>query len=140
MKFQIEFKRSFRHPIAKVWRALTNKEVLGIWLMETDFEPEVGRDFEMWCEDGAGGTDRYLCKVIALQPPYRMVWSWTLDGRQSEGDTRVEFLLEDLPNGTCLSIRHSGDRDAKTIEKFKGGWPVKLGQLEDAITSTSERD
>jgi uncharacterized protein YndB with AHSA1/START domain len=133
MKFEIDFERTYPHPIGKVWRAITSRDALGAWLMETDFEPEPGRRFTMCCDDGEGGTDRYLCRILELEPPTRMVWSWVLDGREADGATRVEFQLEEVDGGTRLTVRHSGDRDRDTIEKFKGGWPVKLDQLGQAL-------
>lgn len=133
MKFALEFDRTYPHAIDKVWRALTDPGALGTWLMETDFLPEPGRAFRMWCENEEGNTDLYLCSVVDLEPPTRMVWSWVLDGRQEEGETRVEFHLREVSGGTRLTVRHSGDRDALTVERFKGGWPVKLRQLEEAL-------
>ena len=136
MKFEIDLARTYPHPLEKVWRALVDQEALGAWLMDTDFVPEVGRAFRMWCEDGEGGTDLYLCKVLELEPQHRMVWSWVLAGRQGEGETYVEFRLREVPEGTHLTIRHSGDRDRDTIERFEGGWPHKLEQL-DALLQRS---
>jgi glutathione S-transferase len=133
MKFEIDFERTYPQPIAKVWNAATNREALGQWLMENNFEAEPGASFKMWCEDGEGGTDTFLCEVLEFEPPTRMVWSWVLEGREADGATRVEFHLEESDGGTRLTIRHSGDRDPETIEKFKGGWPVKLEQLEEAL-------
>lgn len=137
MKFDLAFERTFPHPIEAVWRALTDRRALGTWLMETDFEPEQGRSFRMWCATEGGGTDTYLCSVVALEAPHRMVWSWVLDGRQDEGETLVEFRLQEAEDGTRLTIRHSGDRDALTIERFRGGWPVKLDQLGETLLSAS---
>lgn len=87
----------------------------------------------MWCDDGDGGTYTFLCEVLEMEPPKRMVWSWAVEGRDDEGDMRVEFTLEETTNGTRLTLRHSGDRDADMIDWFKGGWPVKLDQLERAL-------
>jgi len=133
MKFEIAFQRTYPHPPEKVWRALTEPGALGDWLMETDFSPEIGRAFHMWCDDAKGGRDTYLCRVLELEPLHRMVWSWVLDGRQDDGETIVEFRLEKVPEGTRLTVRHSGDRDPDTIERFRGGWPVKLDQLEATL-------
>ncbi len=132
MKFELDFEKIYPHPIERVWRALTEREALSAWLMETDFAAIEGSAFTMWCEDGEGGTDRYLCKLILFEPQRRMLWSWILDGKQREGETFVDFRLEEIANGTRLTIRHSGDRDSETVEKFKGGWPTKLEQL-DAV-------
>lgn len=133
MKFELEFDRTYPHPAEKVWHALTDPGALGTWLMETDFVPEHGRSFQMRCENEDGKTDTYLCSVIELEPPHRMVWSWILDGMQQQGKARIEFNLREVPGGTELTIRHSGDWEPSTVERFKGGWPVKLQQLEDAL-------
>ncbi len=133
MKFDITVDRIYPHPIEKVWHAVTDRTALGAWLMETDFVPKAGHEFQMWCDDGEGGKDRYLCKVLEIAPPKRMLWSWVLDGRQSDGETTVEFVLEEVAGGTRLIIRHRGDRDANTIDKFKSGWPYKLEQLESVF-------
>lgn len=133
MKFDIDFERLYPHPPARVWRAITESVEIAAWLMENDFVAEAGRSFTMWCEDGSGGTDTYLCEVLEIEPPRRMVWSWGLDGRQKDGATRVEFTLEAAEGGTRLTIRHSGDRDRETVERFRGGWPVKLEQLETTL-------
>lgn len=133
MKFEIAFERVYPHAIDRVWSALVEREALGAWLMETDFVAAQGRDFRMWCDDGKGGMDTYLCRVLEIEPQRRMLWSWVLEEDQGEGETLVEFRLEEVADGTRVTIRHSGDRDRETIEKFKGGWPVKLEQLEEAL-------
>lgn len=135
MKFDVTFERTFPHPLGKVWRALTDPKLLGRWLMETDFVPEPGRSFRMWCRDGKGDTELYACDLLEYEPPHRMLWRWVLDGRQGDGETRVEFTLKEIEGGTHLTIRHSGDRDRETIEAFKNGWPVKLDKLEEAMRS-----
>jgi uncharacterized protein YndB with AHSA1/START domain len=133
MRFDIAFERTYPHPIMEVWKALTDPALLGEWLMESNFMPIVGRAFSMWCDDGDGGTDHYRCKVLACDPPHGMRWSWVLDGAQHLGATEVEFRLEETDNGTRLTIRHSGDRDPKIIDAFKGGWPWKMDRLGDLI-------
>ncbi len=138
MKFEIDFERTYSHPINRVWRAISESVEISAWLMENDFKPELGRAFTMSCEDDDGGTDTYLCNVLELDPPRRMVWSWVLDGKQDQGETRVAFDLEDVEGGTRLTIRHSGDRTPDIVERFKTDWPVKLDQLA-AILELSNR-
>ncbi len=135
MKFNIAFERVYPQSVDDVWRAITDPVALGSWLMETDFVPEVGAAFQMWCVDSDGDTDHYSCKVLAIEPPARMLWSWLPDGRQSESETFVEFELSEVPYGTRLVVRHSGDRDKKTVDAFKSGWPNKLGRLESVLRS-----
>ena len=133
MRFEIVLDRVFRQPPEKVWQALTRADLLRRWLMETDLVPEVGRAFTMSCEDGQGGTDRYLGRVLACEPPRRMLWSWALEGEAAAEPMRVEFVLEPVAEGTRLTVRHSGDRPRPVAEAFRGGWPAKLDALEEAL-------
>lgn len=128
MKFSIDFERTFAHPPDRVWRAITDPQELGRWLMETDFAPEAGRGFSMRCDDGCGGEDVYACKVLEIEPEKRMRWSWQL----GEAETIVEFTLEPVGGGTRLTVAHSGDIDPAMVEGFKGGWPGKLEAI-DAV-------
>lgn len=134
MKFDIIFERVYPHSPDAVWHALTDAAALGQWLMRTNFVPEAGRAFAMWCTNPDGGTDRYKCEVISIEPMSRMLWSWLLDGRTEEGKTFVEFKIDQLAEGTRLTIRHSGDRDQATIDAFKSGWPDKLDVLANVVT------
>ena len=34
------------HPVGKVWRALTQGALIKEWLMDNDFQPEVGHKFK----------------------------------------------------------------------------------------------
>ena len=36
-----------RHPVRRVWRALTDQQLLGKWLGTTDLRPEEGVEFEL---------------------------------------------------------------------------------------------
>lgn len=138
MKFELAFDRVYPHPVDAVWRALTDKQALGQWLMETDFEPVLGREFKMWCSDGEGGTDTYLCVLRDYDPPRRMLWSWVLEGGQDDGEMLVEFRVEPVAGGARATVRHSGDLDPAMIERFKGGWPAKLEDMEAAILGTNQ--
>lgn len=129
MKFDLSFERLYPHPREKVWHGLTDAEALGRWLMETDFVPERGASFQMWCENLDGGTDRYLCRVVDIEPMSRMLWSWKLAGAERDYVTFVEFRLETAPDGTLLTIRHTGEEEPALIDAWRGGWPGKLDRL-----------
>lgn len=135
MKYELEFNRVFAHPLEKVWQALSTPAALGQWLMETDFVPEQGKEFRMWCEDGRGHTETYLCKVLEIDPPRHMLWSWVLDGREKEAPTTVEFHLETEAAGTRVTVIHRGDRDEHTVERFREGWRAKLKQLTEILSA-----
>lgn len=54
--------RDLKHRAEKVWRALTQKHLIEEWLMESDFRPEVGHEFEL---DAEWGT--ISCEVLAVE-------------------------------------------------------------------------
>ena len=43
----IEVELFLPHATETVWRALTEPELISRWLMENDFEPEIGHQFQM---------------------------------------------------------------------------------------------
>ena len=136
MKFDIDLERVFPQTVEQVWKALTDRNALGAWLMETDFVAQAGHSFKMWCNDGAGGTDVYFCRVLELEKHKSMLWSWLRDGDRELGETFVEFTLTPVENGTRLTIRHRGDLPAKIVENFKSGWPGKMDRLEHLLSES----
>lgn len=135
MRFDVDFERILPHPVGAVWKALTDRRALSAWLNETaDFEPVVGKGFQMRCTDESGHEDVYLCRVLELEPRRFMAWSWQLQETEPREPTRVEFHLETVADGTRLRVRHSGDRDPAVIERFRSGWPAKLADLDHVLT------
>lgn len=135
MKFEVVIERHYPHPISDVWDGLTTNEAISEWLMETtNFKAQAGHKFEMTCVDDAGHLDLYRCKVLRVDPPNYMLWSWILAGNEERGgQTEVEFRLTATDTGTRVQLLHRGDRDKELLERFKAGWPAKLDQLSDVL-------
>ena len=115
------------HPIEKVWKAVTDSAHLADWLMPTDFEPRLGRRFTLRCPAGAGVRGWVDCVVLELEPPGRMVWSWS--NRSEAEPSQVEFRLEPIAGGTRLTLIHSREADAEQRRRFTSGWTEKLALL-----------
>ena len=95
----------YRHPRERVWAALTDPAALAEWLMPNDFAPVVGREFTFRTKPAPGFDGVVHCRVLEMEPPERMVWSW--NGGPIE--TTVTFTLEDLGDGaTRLQARQVG--------------------------------
>ena len=43
----VVFEKEFAYPPEKVWRALTEGDLIQQWLMENDFKPLVGHRFQL---------------------------------------------------------------------------------------------
>ncbi|WP_020673393.1 SRPBCC family protein [Amycolatopsis nigrescens] len=111
------------HPPRKVWRALTEPELLGRWLMPNDIKPVVGHRFHFQAEAKpaagfAGGPVQ--CEVLEVQEQrlLRIEFGpdWTLTWR-----------LEPEGSGTRLFLSHEGfdpdDHFQQMSRKFMGkGW------------------
>ncbi|WP_225771128.1 SRPBCC domain-containing protein [Inquilinus sp. Marseille-Q2685] len=100
------------HPPEKVWRALTEPELLAAWLLPNDIAAGGGRRFT---PRGGAGTDRPIdCEVLAAEPPRLLRYSWR--GREADAggralETGVTFTLDGTAaGGTRLRIVHSGFR------------------------------
>ena len=90
------------HPPEKVWRALTESDLLACWLMENDFRPEVGHRFTFRTQPmPAFGFDGIVrCEVLAVDRPHRLRHSWVGGAL----DTIVTWTLTPKGNGTLLFL------------------------------------
>ncbi len=127
------------HPPAKVWRALTEPELLAKWLMPTDLQPVVGIafTFKATLPEGSTHWDGIVnCRVQEVDPHKRLRYSWSGGGI----DTVVTWTLSATPNGgTLLRLEQSGFRPDKGEARFfagaRMGWQQKAGQrLPEVLT------
>jgi len=73
MKRDLRFEVVYKHPIEKVWRALTDSKAIAQWLMENDFEPRLGHKFMFHSKPQPGWDGKSYCEVTELDPPRRLV-------------------------------------------------------------------
>lgn len=113
------------HPPTKVWRALTDSDLLARWLMPNDFRPVPGHRFTFHTTPRPGqGFDGLIhCEVLELDEPRRLRWSW----RGGRLDTVVTWTLVPEGRGTRLFLEHAGfDPDdpaqRRTFTLLDSGW------------------
>jgi uncharacterized protein YndB with AHSA1/START domain len=123
---KIVITRSLNFPAAQVWDALTDSHQLSNWLMENDFKPILGRQFQFKTDPAPGFDGRVNCEVLDITPQSRLSFSWA----SGNFNSTVRFDLQETSNGTDLTITHDGfgfkDIIGKTI--LKAGWKKLLGQ------------
>jgi uncharacterized protein YndB with AHSA1/START domain len=139
MRLDVSMDEVFGVPVARVWHALTDRQMINRWLMATeDYEAKVGARFTLRDEPQPGFRGHIECQVLELSPPRRMVWSWssTDDG----APTRLVIELEAHGQGTRLTLRHTGEADERTVRGTNQGWTTKLGALVEALTPEQEAD
>jgi uncharacterized protein YndB with AHSA1/START domain len=123
------------HPPTKVWRALTDRTLLGRWLMPNDLAPVVGHRFTFQAKPMPGWDGVVHCEVLEVDPPRRLVYAWRggsddLNDYGSRLDTVVTWTLESSATGTLLRLEHSGftDKNAFAFDVMGKGWGGKIGE------------
>ncbi|MCR2805179.1 SRPBCC family protein [Paenibacillus soyae] len=121
---------TMKAPIAKVWNAVATADGIAAWFMPNDFEPVLGHEFHL----NAGPFGQSPCKVLELDPPHRLVFSW-------DKDWTVTFQLEETEEGTRFTLTHGGwDENTATAfgekhsvvrERMAGGW---VGIVQKLVT------
>ncbi len=138
-------------PPERVWAALTQPEQLGAWFgtsAEVDLRPEGALTFTWEPTDASGGarhTNPAMIEVV--DRPHRFVFRWRPFGGYetlplTEGPfTRVEFTLDDHPQGTRLRVVESGfaslPPELRRVqhERNTEGWERELGELSVYLAS-----
>jgi uncharacterized protein YndB with AHSA1/START domain len=123
--------KEFAHPPEKVWRALTESDLMAQWLMENDFQPEVGRRFQLRSQPVPGWNGVIDCEVLLAEPYERLSYSWGTMGMQNA----VAWTLTPTAGGTLVRMEQSGFGE-KQEANYKGaqyGWKNFFGKLEQVL-------
>jgi uncharacterized protein YndB with AHSA1/START domain len=103
-------------------------------------EPHAGG---RWYEKGADGSEHQWGRVIAYEPPHRLVLAWQLTREfqfDPDFETTVEVLFEEQGDTTVVRFEHRdlermGEGAAEQFESMDGGW----GMLLDLFKTEVER-
>jgi uncharacterized protein YndB with AHSA1/START domain len=109
------------YPPAKVWRALTEPELLAAWLMANDMRLAVGHSFTFKSQPMPWWDGIVHCEVLEIELHKRLRYSW----RGGPVDTVVTWTLTPTPSGgTLLALEQSGFRpaDVSAVEGARKGW------------------
>ncbi|MBV9812086.1 MAG: SRPBCC family protein, partial [Acetobacteraceae bacterium] len=121
-------------PIERVWAYLTDSELRRQWLAAGAMELTVGAPFELvWRNDelttppgrrpaGIGAEHRMRSRIIAADPPRRLVFAWGESGE-------VSFVLEPVGDEVRLTLVHRRVPDRDTLLKVSAGWHMHLDTL-----------
>ncbi|TDO45234.1 uncharacterized protein YndB with AHSA1/START domain [Kribbella sp. VKM Ac-2527] len=128
----IEVDQFYPHAPAKVWRALTEPELIAQWMMPGDFRLEVGHRYTMQGRampaTGFSGVVQAEVLDFDLEKLLRIAWrDAAADSPVAAADWTITWTLEPEGTGTRLFLLHEGfdpddplQRQAHTI--MSGGW------------------
>jgi uncharacterized protein YndB with AHSA1/START domain len=124
-------------PIERAFRVFTDRfgdfkppehNLLGVAIAETLFEPRVGGHIY---DRGIDGTECRWARILAYEPPDRVVFSWDISPRwqlepepDNTSEVEVRFVAES-PQRTRVELEH------RDIDRHGPGWE----SLSDGIAS-----
>ena len=99
-------------------------------------EPRAGG---RWYEKGADGSEHPWGRVIAYEPPSRLVLAWQLTREfvyDPHYETTVEVRFEETVDGTRVHFEHRdlermGADAVEMLEGMGGGWGMLLGLFKE---------
>ena len=118
--------REMPFPAERIWRALTQPHLIAEWLLNSDFKPVVGHDFQFTQEWGA-----IDCRVTEVEPERSLAYTWAAFGLEST----VTWTLTPTGSGTRLRMEQVGFRRDQE-EAYRGSraaWTGYLRQLEEVL-------
>ncbi len=118
--------REIPYPPEKIWRALTQPQLIEQWLMKNDFMPVVGHRFDLRTNWGA-----IDCRVLTIEPHTTLSYTWTAYGLESI----VTWTLTPTSTGTRLRMEQSGFRpdQQQAYHGAGAGWREFLANLEETL-------
>jgi uncharacterized protein YndB with AHSA1/START domain len=108
----IHIVQDYPHPPAKVWRAVTDPELIPLWTATgaggrpEGFSPTVGTKFRFVAKPKPGWNGIVDCEVLEVNEPSLLRYSWT--GAGDDEATEVSYRLEPWAGGTRFRYEHTG--------------------------------
>lgn len=142
MQKDIKHQWIFPHSPEIVWAHLTQPELLSQWLMESDFRPEIGHQFQFHTKPkiNVGFDGNIYCEVLELIPFKRISYSWK--GGPGNGkitlDSVVTWTLNPTANGTELILEHTGFKGFRNYLSYlimNKGWLKIAHRLANDLSS-----
>ena len=132
----IVVERMLPHPPEKIWRVLTESELIGRWAMPNNFRAEIGHRFTFRTKPMGDWDGVIACQVLACDPARLLRYSWVggaenNDKYGSRLDSVVTWTLTPKDGGTLLRMEHDGfgPGNAFAYEAMSGGWARLLDRI-----------
>ncbi|MFI5930712.1 SRPBCC domain-containing protein [Actinoplanes sp. NPDC051494] len=123
--------RDYPHPIERVWRVLTDPELVPRWTTTgrggrpEGFAPVAGTTFRFVAEPVAGWRGVVDCEVLEVGAPALLRYSWI--GDEGAAPSFVAYRLRPIPGGTRFTWEHTG---------FTGVGGFFMGRLLRSVRAT----
>src|SRR5215218_2567600 len=146
MTDRIEKTVDLKAPVSRVWKALTDHKEFGTWFrvsLDGPFVPG-GRSTGHVTYPGYEHL-KWEAVVQAMEPERLFSFTWhpyAVDpgtDYSTEKPTVVEFRLEEVSDGTLLTLTESGfdqipaERRVEAFRRNEGGWTEQMNNIEKHV-------
>jgi uncharacterized protein YndB with AHSA1/START domain len=122
-RYMLRYERQLRHPVEKVWEALTDPAQVEEWWARAEVElAEGGRARLEWLNGDAVAEGR----VTRLEPPRTIEFDTDIHGR-------LLWELQPDGDGTRLTLTVTAELPDDYLASVRAGWHSHLDFLEDAL-------
>jgi uncharacterized protein YndB with AHSA1/START domain len=118
--YVIRFERFLRHPVERVWAAITEPDQLRQWLAAVDIDPVPNGTYALHFENVA---HTHVGRVIRYEPPFLFEHTF---GEDANGVVRWE--LSPVDDGCLLRLSHTV-YSTPEMANFMAGWHAHLELL-----------
>jgi len=121
-----------------VFDALITPEGISRWwgpdsgpVLVAEIDARVGGSFRVRFRTRDGSEHECVGEYDKIEKPERLAMSWRwLGGSEDPGESRLEFGLRAIPEGTELTLTHSRLFDEESRRSHQKGWNGSLDKLE----------
>jgi len=109
---EIHIVRDYPHAPSKVWRAVTDPDLIPYWTSTgrggraVGFRPVVGDRFQLVAKPMPGWRGIVDCEVLEVREQELLRYTWV--GTEGEQPSHVEYRLEGTATGTRFTFHHTG--------------------------------
>ena len=100
----ISKEKYFEHSIERVWKAISDGKELSTWFIEADFKAEKGYSYTFKASEEHDCVN--ITGIVKTASPYTLIYTWKV--QDTNIDTTVKWVLEEVEGGTRLVLEHSG--------------------------------
>ncbi|MFD0959886.1 SRPBCC family protein [Paenibacillus chungangensis] len=120
------FERYLKHPVEKVWEAITRPDQLAQWLtVKSELDLNVDGQLVLRWDNG----DEVTGKFTKVEAPYELEYTWL---ESSSGNSVVRWMLKEEGDGCMLQLMHTFPESVAVID-FLSGWYVHLDVLDTVL-------
>jgi uncharacterized protein YndB with AHSA1/START domain len=133
-------------PPERVFAALTTAEVAQWWGSPETYRVRRWtadlRPGGAWKAEGAGADGKAFSvsgEILEVVPPRLLVQTWSYDWAGG-GVTTLRYLIDPIPTGTRVTVRHEGFTKPADAESHERGWEHVLGWLAAHLHGPGSRE